>query len=155
MPKLDPRLKFLLIRYLFYFTDQMTASFSWTSFVTKDRKVLRNIGTSSCLLIYSIIKELLVQESESVIHLIEIGMMPGHSKMTFLLCRSDPYDDRRREAGFNQTAFSHLGERLKRTVCRTVHNLACAIRKHDEVLFSIRSMLSPSKIEIQYVSSLI
>ena len=64
MPKLDPRLKFLLIRYLlflFYFTNQMTASSSWNSFVTKDRKVLRNIGTSSCLLIYSITKELLVQ----------------------------------------------------------------------------------------------
>ena len=86
---------------------------------------------------------------------IEIVIMPGHSKMTCLLCRSDPDDDRRREAGFNQTAFSHLGERLKHTVCRTVHILACAIRKHDEVLFSIRSMSSPSKIEIQYVSSLI
>ena len=35
-------------------------------------------------------KELLLQESESVISLVEIYIMKGHSKMTSLQCPSDP-----------------------------------------------------------------
>ena len=34
--------------------------------------------------------------------------MQGHSKMTSLECPSDPHDDRRKGAGFNQTTFEQI-----------------------------------------------
>ena len=57
----------------FYLTIQMTACLSWNSFVTEDDKVLvRYTVASSGLLTTSITKELLLQESESIISLVEI-----------------------------------------------------------------------------------
>ena len=54
----------------FYLTNQMTANLSWNSFVTEDNKLLCNTVASSWLFITSITKELLLQESESIISLI-------------------------------------------------------------------------------------
>ena len=56
----------------FYLTNQMTASLSCNSFVTEDNQKLHNTVALSWLFITSITKELLLQESESVISLAEI-----------------------------------------------------------------------------------
>ena len=94
----------------FYLTNQMTASLSWNSFVTEDNKQLCNTVASSWLFITSVTKELHLQESEIFINFINIlveKIMQGHLKMTSLRSPSDPHDDWRRGAGFNQTVVLH------------------------------------------------